>query len=56
MSNDNLRERLETLAKVKEVVEEEHAQGKKARLRGRESCLFIEAGGTEEDPAVCVQL
>jgi hypothetical protein len=44
------------LANVKEVVQQEKAAGNKVRLRGRESCLFIEAGGTEEKPAVCIQV
>ncbi len=46
----------EKLAEVKAVVETEKAAGRKTRLRGRESCLFLEAGGTEEAPAVCVQI
>ena len=46
----------ETLASMKTTVQAEHAAGKSVRLRGRESCLFLEAGGTEEEPAVCVQL
>lgn len=46
----------ETLEEVKQVVEREHAAGQKVRLKGRESCLFIEAGGTEHDPEVCVQI
>lgn len=46
----------EKLAKVKEVVEAEAVKGNKPRLRGRESCLFMEVGGTEENPAVCVQI
>jgi hypothetical protein len=44
------------LEEVKAVVTEEKAAGRKVRLRGRESCLFLEAGGTEENPAVCVQV
>lgn len=46
----------EKLEQVKKVVEDEKAAGRKVRLRGRESCLFLEAGGTEESPAVCVQV
>jgi hypothetical protein len=46
----------ETLEKVKEVVAEEKEAGRKVRLKGRESCLFLEAGGTEANPAVCVQV
>jgi len=46
----------EQLEKVKSVVETEKAAGRKTRLVGRESCLFIEAGGTTESPAVCIQL
>lgn len=46
----------EKLQEFKTVVEEEHKKGNKVRLRGRESCLFIEAGGTEAEPAVCVQV
>jgi hypothetical protein len=46
----------EKLEEMKTVVEQEQAAGKKVRLKGRESCLFIEAGGTEEHPAVQVQL
>ena len=45
-----------TLEEVKRTVETEKAAGRPVRLRGRESCLFLEAGGTEEDPAVCVQI
>lgn len=44
------------LEEVKAVVEAETSAGRKVRLRGRESCLFLEAGGTEEEPAVCVQI
>ena len=46
----------EKLAEVKEVVAVEKQAGRKVRLKGRESCLFLEAGGTEEEPAVCVQV
>jgi uncharacterized protein (UPF0147 family) len=44
------------LEEVKQVVTDEKAAGRKVRLRGRESCLFLEAGGTEEQPAVCIQV
>jgi hypothetical protein len=44
------------LAEVKTVIEAEKAAGRGVRLKGRESCLFLEAGGTEEEPAVCVQV
>ena len=46
----------ETLEKVKTVVEREKAAGRPVRLRGRESCLFVEAGGDEHEPEVCVQI
>lgn len=46
----------ETLAHVKDVVTQTKATGGKVRLRGKESCLFMMAGGTEEDPEVCVQI
>lgn len=46
----------EKLGKVRQVVAEEKAAGRKTRLKGRESCLFLEAGGTENAPAVCVQV
>jgi hypothetical protein len=46
----------EKLEEVKKVVESEKAAGRSVKLRGRESCLFLEAGGTEEEPAVCVQV
>jgi len=46
----------ETLAEVKEAVIEAKKQGHKPRLRGRESCLFLEVGGTEHNPKVCVQI
>lgn len=46
----------EKLEEVKAVVEEEKAAGRRVRLKGRESCLFLEAGGTEEEPKVCVQV
>ena len=44
------------LEEVKAVVEKEKAAGRGVRLKGRESCLFLECGGTEEEPAVCVQV
>lgn len=31
-------------------------RGEKPRLRGRESCLFMEIGGTEDHPEVCIQI
>jgi hypothetical protein len=46
----------DTLESVKEAVIEGQKKGEKVRLRGRESCLFIEVGGTEENPEVCVQI
>lgn len=46
----------ETLEKVKEAVIEEKAAGRKPRLKGRESCLFLEIGGTEDEPKACVQI
>jgi len=46
----------EKLEEVKQVVEREKAAGKKVRLKGRESCLFLEAGGTVENPEVCIQV
>lgn len=46
----------EQLGKVKEVVQREKEAGRPVHLRGRESCLFLEAGGTEETPEVCVQV
>lgn len=46
----------EQLEKVRDVVQEETSHGRKVRLRGRESCLFLEAGGTEEAPEVCIQV
>ena len=46
----------DTLEKVKEVVTEEKAAGRSVRIKGRESCLFLEAGGTEAHPKVCVQI
>lgn len=46
----------EKLAEVKAVVENEKKAGRPVRLRGRESCLFLEAGGTEDEPKVCVQV
>lgn len=46
----------EKLAEVKQVVADEKAAGRPVRLRGRESCLFLEAGGSESKPTVCVQI
>ena len=44
------------LEQVKTVVAEEKEAGRAVRLRGKESCLFLEAGGTESQPAVCIQV
>ena len=44
------------LSKVKEAVMEAQTKGEKVRLRGRESCLFMEVGGSEEEPKVCIQI
>jgi hypothetical protein len=44
------------LQEVKEVVEREKSAGRGARLTGRESCLFLEVGGTVDKPEVCVQI
>ena len=46
----------ETLVEVKDAVVKEKASGRPVRLRGRESCLFLEVGGTEQEPKVCVQI
>lgn len=46
----------EQLEKVEKVVKETKQRGEKVRLRGRESCLFLEAGGTPEVPEVCIQI
>jgi hypothetical protein len=46
----------EQLMEVKDVVEREKAAGRKTRLKGRESCLFLHAGGTEENPEVTIQI
>lgn len=46
----------ENLAEVKDAVVEEKAKGNKVRLRGRESCLFMEVGGTLDEPKACVQI
>lgn len=46
----------EKLEEVKRVVAEEKQAGRGVRLRGRESCLFLECGGTLEEPRVCVQV
>lgn len=45
-----------TLQQVKEAVVEAKGNGQKVRLRGRESCLFMEVGGSEDVPKVCVQI
>ena len=46
----------ETLEKVKAEVVKAKEHGEPVRLRGRESCLFMEVGGEDGDPAVCVQI
>jgi hypothetical protein len=46
----------ETLAEVRDTVKKEKAKGNPVRLRGRESCLFLEVGGTEKEPKVRVQI
>jgi hypothetical protein len=46
----------EKLQEVKAVVASEKAAGRGVRLKGRESCLFLEAGGTEDAPKVCIQV
>lgn len=46
----------EKLEEVKAVVEREKAAGRGVRLKGKESCLFLQAGGDEEEPEVCVQI
>lgn len=46
----------EKLEEVKQVVAEEKQAGRKVRLKGRQSCLFLEAGGSDETPRVCVQI
>ena len=45
-----------TLQEVKEVVTKEKEAGRGVRIKGRESCLFLEAGGTADRPEVCVQI
>ena len=44
------------LEEVRSVVAIEKAARRPVRLRGRESCLFLEAGGTDDEPKVCVQI
>lgn len=46
----------ERLREVKAVVEKEKAAGRGVRLKGKESCLFMTAGGTEDNPEICIQL
>jgi|SRR5208282_2926887 len=46
----------ETLQEVKDALVKDKKMGTRARLRGRESCLFLEVGGTEDEPQVCVQI
>lgn len=44
------------LEEAKEVIKKEKDAGRSVRLKGRESCLFLEAGGTEDEPLVQVQV
>lgn len=46
------------LEEMKSAIEKEHAKGKPARLKGRESCLFlmVTGSGTEEEPEYCIQV
>jgi hypothetical protein len=46
------------LEEMKGAVEKEHAKGGKARLTGKESCLFLSVvgNGTEDEPQYCVQV
>ena len=46
----------EQLEKVAAVVQSEKEQGRAPRLRGKESCLFMECGGTEDNPEVTIQI
>ncbi len=48
----------ERLAEVRDAVVREKQAGRGVRLKGRESCLFLEVqgNGTEEQPEVCVQI
>jgi hypothetical protein len=46
----------EKLQEVKEEAIKVKQAGGKARLKGRESCLFLELGGTYETPAVTIQI
>lgn len=46
----------EKLQEVKDVVSAEKKKGNKTRLVGKESCLFLWAGGTEDEPKVCIQI
>ncbi len=46
------------LEEMKGAIEKEHAKGGRAKLRGKESCLFLEivGNGTEDEPQYCVQV
>lgn len=46
----------ERLAEVRDTVAREKEAGRGARVRGRESCLFLEAGPNLEVPDVCIQI
>lgn len=46
----------ERLAQVKEAIQEEKAAGRKVKMKGRESCLFMEVGGTDDKPNVRIQI
>ena len=48
--------RPEVLEKVKTEVVRAKERNEPVRLVGRESCLFMEVGGEDGDPAVCVQI
>lgn len=46
----------DALVKVKDAVVKNQAAGHSPRLRGRESCLFLEIGPDHNDPEVCIQI
>jgi len=46
----------ESLEKVKTAIVKAKDRGETPRLRGRESCLFLEVGGDEDEPEACVQI
>ena len=46
----------EKLEEIRELAESEKVAGRKPRLKGRESCLFLELGGTDDEPKVVVQI